>query len=84
VQEPLSKEAEIIRALKIAERRAAVDANKNPIGLGWIGQPWMVPFWMWDRSALGESRCCEGSLFKLRSSHARRYGAGALYSQSQK
>ena len=55
VQEPLKREADIIKALKIAERRVAVDANKNPIGLGWLGQPWMIPFWMWDRSALAKS-----------------------------
>lgn len=54
VVEPLAREASIINALKMAERRAAVDANKNPIGLGWLGQPWMIPFWMWDRSALAK------------------------------
>lgn len=50
VSEPLKRESDIIRALKIAERRVAVDANKNPIGLGWLASPWMIPFWMWDRS----------------------------------
>lgn len=82
---PLAKEAEIIRALKIAERRVAVDANKNPIGLGWVGQPWMIPFWMWDRSALGKSVAARAlysgseSLPMLGGA-----GAGALYSASQK
>lgn len=51
VVEPLKRESEIINALKMAERRVAVDANKNPVGLGWLGSPWMIPFWMWDRSA---------------------------------
>jgi hypothetical protein len=85
VQEPLSKEAEIIRAMKIAERRAAVDANKNPIGLGWIGQPWMVPFWMWDRSALGKSLAAR-ALYSGSESVPMLGGSasGALYSQSQK
>lgn len=54
VVEPLKRESEIINALKMAERRVAVDANKNPIGLGWLGQPWMIPFWAWDRSALAK------------------------------
>jgi hypothetical protein len=55
VSSPLARESNIINALKIAERRVAVDANKNPVGLGWLGQPWMIPFWMWDRSALAKS-----------------------------
>lgn len=44
------KEGDLINALKLAERRATMDANKNPIGLGWLGNPLMLPFWMWDRS----------------------------------
>ena len=85
VVEPLSKEADIIRALKIAERRVAVDSNKNPIGLGWIGQPWMIPFWMWDRSALGKALTARAlysgseSIPMLGGA-----GAGALYSANQK
>lgn len=56
VLEPLSREAALINALKLAERRVAVDANKNPLGLGaLISQPWMLPVWMWDRSPLGKS-----------------------------
>jgi len=43
-------ESELINAAKIAERRVLMDANKNPLGLGWLAQPWMIPFWMWDRS----------------------------------
>jgi hypothetical protein len=54
VLEPLARESNVINALKMAERRVAIDANKNPIGLGWLGQPWMIPFWMWDRSALAK------------------------------
>lgn len=54
VKDPLKREANLIQALKIAERRVAVDANKNPLGLGWLAQPWMIPFWMWDRSALAK------------------------------
>lgn len=54
VLEPLKRESDIINALKMAERRVAVDANKNPIGLGWLAQPWMLPFWMWDRSAMAK------------------------------
>ena len=60
VTNPLSRESDLIRALKIAERRVAVDANKNPIGLGWLAQPWMVPFWMWDRSALAKAMTARG------------------------
>jgi hypothetical protein len=44
------REGDIINALKVAERRVLMDANKNPVGLGWLAQPWMIPFWMWDRS----------------------------------
>lgn len=54
VKSPLKREADLIQALKIAERRVAIDANKNPIGLGWLAQPWMIPFWLWDRSALAK------------------------------
>jgi hypothetical protein len=54
VKKPLEREANLIQAMKIAERRVAVDANKNPLGLGWLAQPWMIPFWMWDRSALAK------------------------------
>lgn len=50
VAEANKKEGELINALKLAERRVNMDANKNPIGLGWLGNPLMLPFWMWDRS----------------------------------
>lgn len=44
------RESDLINAAKVAERRVLMDANKNPLGLGWLAQPWMIPFWMWDRS----------------------------------
>jgi hypothetical protein len=44
-------ESELLNARKIAANRVAMDANKNPLGLGaLISQPWMLPVWMWDRS----------------------------------
>jgi hypothetical protein len=53
---PLSRESALINALTMAERQVANDARKNPLGLGsLITQPWMVPFWMWDRSPLAKS-----------------------------
>lgn len=54
---PLNKrESDLINASKIAGNRVAMDANKNPLGLGaLITQPWMLPVWMWDRSPLGKS-----------------------------
>lgn len=56
VLDPLAREAALINALKLAERRVAVDANKNPIGLGaLISQPLALPVWMWDRSPLAKS-----------------------------
>jgi hypothetical protein len=52
----LAEEAELINAAKRLQHRMAVEANKNPLGLGaLITQPWMMPVWMWDRSALGKS-----------------------------
>lgn len=56
IVEKLKREREIINALKYAERRVAVEGNKNPIGLGaLLSQPWMAPIWMWDRSSLAKS-----------------------------
>ena len=44
-------ESQLLNARKIAAHRVAMDANKNPLGLGaLISQPWMLPVWMWDRS----------------------------------
>lgn len=54
VVEPLKRESEIINAVKLAQRRAAVDANKNPLGLG-ILNPAYLPIWLWDRSTLGKA-----------------------------
>lgn len=51
-----AREGALINAEKIAANRVAMDANKNPLGLGaLITQPWMLPVWMWDRSPLGKS-----------------------------
>jgi hypothetical protein len=50
------RESDLINASKIASNRVAMDANKNPLGLGaLISQPWMLPLWMWDRSPMGKS-----------------------------
>lgn len=58
---PLSREAELINAKKLAAERVLADANKNPIGLGaLISQPWMLPIWMWDRSPLLKSLTARG------------------------
>jgi hypothetical protein len=84
VQAPLKRESDLIQALKIAERRAAVDANKNPIGLGWLAQPWMIPFWMWDRSALAKGLTAR-ALYSGQQHIPATAGAlgGALYGQTQ-
>ena len=51
VQAMNALESELLNARKIAGHRVAMDANKNPLGLGaLIQQPWMLPVWMWDRS----------------------------------
>lgn len=56
-----AKEAELINALKITQNRVAMDANKNPLGLGALmTQPWMLPIWMWDRSPLAKSMTARG------------------------
>jgi hypothetical protein len=84
VQSPLKREADLIQALKIAERRVAIDANKNPIGLGWLAQPWMIPFWMWDRSALAKGLTAR-ALYSGQQHIPATAGAvgGALYGQTQ-
>jgi hypothetical protein len=80
-----ARESALINAQKIAANRVAMDANKNPIGLGaLINQPWMVPLWMWDRSPLGKSM-----MARLMNSQAGPIGVGAgagaggLYGASQ-
>ena len=51
-----AEEAAIINALKMNQRAVALDSNKNPLGMGsLISQPWMIPYWMWDRSPYGKS-----------------------------
>jgi hypothetical protein len=51
-----ARDSDVINAMKIAQKRVAMDANKNPIGMGGVlSQPWMLPVWMWDRSPLGKS-----------------------------
>jgi hypothetical protein len=80
-----ARESALINAQKIAANRVAMDANKNPLGLGaLISQPWMVPVWMWDRSPLGKSM-----MARLMHSQAGPIGTGAgagaggLYGASQ-
>lgn len=80
-----ARESALINAQKIAANRVAMDANKNPLGLGaLISQPWMVPVWMWDRSPLGKSM-----MARLMHSQAGPIGttagagAGGLYGASQ-
>jgi hypothetical protein len=84
VQQPLKREQDLIQALKIAERRVAVDANKNPVGLGWLAQPWMIPFWMWDRSAAAKGLTAR-ALYSGQQHIPATAGAlaGALYGQTQ-
>jgi hypothetical protein len=60
IEKPLAREAELINAAKVAQRRVLMDANKNPLGLGWLAQPWMMPFWMWDRSPIAKSLVARG------------------------
>lgn len=43
------RESDLLNAMKVAERRVLMDANKNPLGLG-ILNPLMLPLWLWDRS----------------------------------
>lgn len=48
---PLNKaQGELINAKDIAERRALMETNKNPIGLGMLN-PRMIPLWLADRNA---------------------------------
>lgn len=51
---PLNRrQSELINALKVAERRALVDANKNPMGLAILaGKPGATAAFLADRSAL--------------------------------
>lgn len=49
-----ARDAELINAINVAKRRVLMDANKNPIGLGWLN-PLALPLWLWDRSPLAKS-----------------------------
>ena len=77
-------ESDLINAAKIAERRVLMDANKNPLGLGWLAQPWMIPFWMWDRSPGAKALTARGlySGSEQIPATAARAGVGALMMQS--
>jgi hypothetical protein len=81
VTAPLQREQAVINALKMAERRAAVDANKNPIGLG-ILNPAYLPIWLWDRSTLGKALTAR-SLYSGNVPALMGAGGGALYGSMQ-
>lgn len=56
VVEPLKREADLANALPIVKNRAVMENNKNPIGIGAaLATPWMLPVWMWDRSAVAKA-----------------------------
>lgn len=76
----LAREADLINASKIANNRVLMDANKNPLGLGWLAQPWMIPMWMWDRSPLLKSMTARGlhSGSRVLPGAAAQAGIGAL------
>lgn len=51
-----AKESKLLDTLDVTERRALMDANKNPIGLGWLTtDPAKFAGWMTDRSPLFKS-----------------------------
>lgn len=54
---PLNAEdSRLINALSLVERRALAEANKNPLGLGWLSlNPVHLAGWMADRSGLFKS-----------------------------
>jgi hypothetical protein len=54
---PLNAEqSKLLNALDVTERRVLMDANKNPIGLGWFTtDPVKMAGWMADRSPLFKS-----------------------------
>lgn len=85
VAKPLGEEASAINSLKFLARRAAVEANKNPLGLGaLVSQPWMLPVWLWDRSALAKAIVAR-NLYQNASSIPALLGVGgaALYNAGQ-
>lgn len=77
-------ESDLINAAKIAERRVLMDANKNPVGLGWLASPWMIPFWMWDRSPGAKALTARGlySGAEQIPANVARGAVGALMSQT--
>jgi hypothetical protein len=54
---PLNAEdSKLLNALSLTERRVMMEANKNPIGLGWLSlSPSHLMGWMADRSGLFKS-----------------------------
>lgn len=51
-----AKESDLIKTLNVAERRALMDLNKNPIGLSWLAHnPATFAAFMADKSALFKS-----------------------------
>ncbi len=56
-----ARESDLINALKLVEQRAAVDMNKNPVGLGAVTpSPSKMALFMADRSALVKSLLARG------------------------
>lgn len=56
-----ARESELINALKMVEQRAAVDMNKNPVGLGAVTpSPSKMALFLADRSALIKSLLARG------------------------
>jgi hypothetical protein len=57
-----ARESDLINALNVTERRALLDANKNPIGLaGLAGNPIAMAGMLADRSALVKSLVARGA-----------------------
>jgi hypothetical protein len=51
-----AEESNLLNALSVSERRLMVEANKNPLGLGWLSSsPVNMAAWMADRSGLFKS-----------------------------
>lgn len=56
VQQLNAQESGLLNALSLAERRVLVEANKNPVGLGFMAlDPKRLAAWMADRSGLFKS-----------------------------
>lgn len=52
----LAEESNLLNALSVSERRVMVEANKNPLGLGWISSsPLHMAAFLADRSGLFKS-----------------------------